>query len=117
MLGTAVSHVALCTIQLSCHANTWALSKTMYLIASCQVSVLSGRKLTGAPSAFKSSESDILDNHFFIVENSLYYTAILLFKQVVFVQIQCPIAQLTGSIDPGHLIRIHLYSLELLLTN
>ena len=107
MLGTAVSHVALCTIQLSCQANTWALSKTMYLIASCQVSVLSGRKLTGAPSALSKSVSDILGNHFFIVDDSLYYTAISLFKQVDFEQIRYRIAQLLWSIDPARLVQIH----------
>jgi len=44
------------------------------LIASCQVSVLSGRKLTGSPEALSNSVSDILGNHFFYVEQLILYS-------------------------------------------
>jgi hypothetical protein len=55
--GTGVDQLAERTIQSSCHANTVAFSKTMYLIASCQLMTETGSRLTGCASEFNKSTS------------------------------------------------------------
>jgi hypothetical protein len=86
--GTGVDQLAECTIQSSCHANTVAFSKTMYLIASCQLMTETGSRFTGCASEFNKSTS--LMAVFIVVKLPYNYNIDFTKEQVKFFD-HCPL--------------------------